>query len=228
MVSPKSTRAVRTNAEVIEAFEGRFELDFYTWPFIVGGPPADPTWQGMAAALREAFSPGSHVYSPGFAAPLTLMALDRYEGVRSVVCHGIAMPPATLLAAGEKALADAVTLTYRAPKGSGTREISRLLQPEASDEHNIAISALIDSDINWPLYEATEKSYETLNLLAEQPRLNMPVLYVEPQPIGLPGFDDMTELFLRIVPDARILRQGGQSAADVAAEVVRFMEEAEN
>lgn len=174
-------------------------VDVFEWPCIKAGPDVAPTWEAAADALAETFSHGLHVVVAGGDSPIVLAALARSEArLGSLAVAGIRPPPATLRALGFDDLADATSALYRVDHAY---QFLRLLMDGAAEDTIAHWAETMDGDIDWPYAVQFRASYEQLNLLREEVRVDMPVLYLDPA-ARVVGYTEMREVFLRWAPEA--------------------------
>lgn len=199
-LTPASCLEVEGIRTAIERLRDSFIVDVFHWPTMKGGPAAEASWRGAAASLRDAISPGSHVFLMGSAA-LGLMAVTGgATQLRSFISDGMRVPPATLSALGMAAVADAAASAYRDPRNF--QRVSVYMEG-AREEEIAALAARIDAEVDWPYSAGFIRSWMGLNLLNENPSLDVPTLYLEPA-IRTPGLTDLADVFLRFVPHAEV------------------------
>lgn len=181
----------------------RFVVELFTWQTVVGTPRTEPTWQASVAHLRTALETPAHVVTSGSQAAVVLVALSGLETALSLVCAGIAVPPATLRAMGMASHADASAATvsrFRLGRG-GTYYILRGSMEGASDQEIEEVAQKVDAEIDLAFLGELTKSWEGLDLVHEKPRITCPTLYLNAH---LPLYEDMDQVFRRIVPSAEV------------------------
>jgi hypothetical protein len=180
----------------------RFEVSVFNWPTMKRGPSAEPTWQAVVELLRQAITPGTHVVDAGPAASLSLLAVsdDRAQAA-SLVTGGMIVPPATLRALGMTSQAVGSSVFFGL--SNSTHQLARLNLQGADEEVMRSVSDSFDEAINWPYLSLFQQSLQTLNLVEEDPRPSLPVLYLDP-PLQAVGYAEMAEVMLRFAPQARV------------------------
>jgi hypothetical protein len=169
-VSPATAELIGGPRAAFDELRPRFELDVFTWPCIKGGADVPPTWEVAARLIREALSPGCHVIAAGDAVWLAFLAIGEAPvSVRSVTCGAPGIPDATLRALGDSSLAEASTLTYTT--GQHARGLGAALSAAAATR--------LRADLDLARYEALMASWESINLLEEQPLVTAPCLFLE-------------------------------------------------
>jgi hypothetical protein len=107
LFSPAEYEHLPACKAALDSLRSSLPVDVFSWPWVEGAEPAEPTWEGLVSAIRKA-SPGCHLVASGPAsAPAAVMSLDRnVGGVRSFIASGMSPPVATLRALGMDTLAD--------------------------------------------------------------------------------------------------------------------------
>ena len=198
-LAPRTVEQAPAFKEVLKALRQDYQVDVFAWPGTVDGPTAPPTWEGAAAALRAALSPGCHVLLGGGAVAVGLMTLGRgVHPARSVVADHMDLPNATLRALGLSTLAEASDLLGRLEHPeSWLRTLTGFVGLEAAKAGA--------SDVDRAYLRQFSESWENLNLVDEAPSVAVPALYLAP-PEGDPDFPEGEQVraFLRFAPDAAV------------------------
>jgi class 3 adenylate cyclase len=246
MASPRGAETIPASAYAIEQLRSYFDVDVFAWPHVHGGADVPPTWQGAVGALREAFSPGVHVLSMETSTPIAVMALagdsdsdaggrtsraTRVELARSFATAGISFSPATLRSLGMGAMAQAASAGSLFNRSY--QWVRHVMQGANEDEWTRYAQAL-DADINWQYFAEFRASYDSLDLVAEKPLVNIPTLYLDKPPgKSVFGAEIRQRVFKTFVPDAetRELReewgnrlQDARTGRDFADPVISFIQ----
>jgi hypothetical protein len=202
-ISPTGCRVLAGLRAALNDFNARFAVELFNWPTVSGTRRTEPTWQAAAAQLREILDRPSHVVTMGSPAAIVLMALDGLGSVESLICAGMAVPPATLRAMGMSSHTDASAATvsrFRLGRG-GTYYILRGSMEGASDAEIDDVARKLDAEIDLAFLGTVTASWEDLDLIREKPAIACPTLYLNPH---LPLYEDMDEVFRRIVPACEV------------------------
>lgn len=101
----------------------------------------------------------------------------------------------------------------------------------ADEEMWTEVARAFDSDVDWNLARKQMALAEELDLEVDSPRLEkVPTLYLD-SPLSVAGFEEMTEVFLRYAPNARVERlsiwpgrlQDPESGLDLAGKATAFI-----
>jgi hypothetical protein len=199
--SPAACEQVPAIRTALDAFREGHEVEVFRWPCTRGGPDAPPTWAGAAGALREQLDGDCHVVSMGAATAVSLMALDgQGERVGSYVAAGMSTPPATLREAGLDSVAAGAEAMFNWMR---SYQYIRLVMQGASEDVWTRTADMMDLDVDWDHTVALQRSMGELNLIARAPKITCPTLYLD-SPLNVAGFADVRDIFLRLVPGARV------------------------
>jgi class 3 adenylate cyclase len=228
LFSPAGYEQLPACKAALDSLRSALPVDVFSWPWVEGAEPAEPTWEGTVSAIRKAASPGCHLVASGPASvPAALMSLDRNAGgVRSFIASGMSPPVATLRALGMDTLADVaeapqVNIDTRPQAGRAGRartsyQFVRLIAMGASEEEIrreqqlFAAQRLDDNHV-----AATTRSFDELDMVELAPLVTVPSLYLE-YPTQMAQWSGMAEVFLRFAPGAEVdeLASWGQAMHD--------------
>jgi class 3 adenylate cyclase len=195
--SPENVGKIPAVGAILDELRSHFDVEIFRWPTIRGAPHVPPTWQACAEVLRQALVATHHIVAMWGNVALCLLALkDRSLPVRSFVCDGMSVPPATL---------KALSMDELLPGAQAAHQIDALWQGhrwvmEGASEDQLAHRQSLRAADPAYVHEFLD-SWAQLNLLDENPQVDIPCLYVE-IPIGYPGWSGMFEVFRRFVPRA--------------------------
>jgi hypothetical protein len=215
----------------LDEFRKRFEVEVYSWPWTVDGQREAHTWDQMLTDLRAAMGGDRHVVGMGAATLQLLLALkDHEDRAASLTCAGFSVPPGTLRSLGHPSVASAAAAMF---SWQSTYQYVRLVMAGADEELWTEVARALDVDVDWKLAREQMSQAEDLDLEIDPPRLKeIPTLYLD-APLSVAGFAEMTEVFLRYAPHARVeeLRmwpgrlQDPESGLDLAIKATAFIQE---
>lgn len=213
----------------LDEFRKRFEVNLYSWPWTVDGRKDATSWEAMLADLRSAMGGDRHVVAMGAATLQLLLALkDHEDQAASLTCAGFSVPPGTLRSLGHHSVANAAAAMFR---WQSSYQYVRLVMAGADEEMWTEVARAFDSDVDWNLARKQMALAEELDLEVDSPRLEkVPTLYLD-SPLSVAGFEEMTEVFLRYAPNARVERlsiwpgrlQDPESGLDLAGKATAFI-----
>jgi hypothetical protein len=223
MISAGAARTLPQTQSLIKGLESVFEVEVAHLPG-VGGPPTEPTWQAVAAWLADQMQVSRHIVCSGFASALVLVAASRAPAQpRSLSMGGFLAPPATLRSLEMPELADAARVAFEMNAvPAGSFEMTRMVNPDREVPELERLSKIVNEDIDWPFYANLMQSYQELDLTVDKPRLACPVRFANFK-VGMPGFDDMREVVVGLIPQVEVVEMDRWVGADAAARIVEFI-----
>jgi hypothetical protein len=229
--SPRTIEAIPSCRTALDIFRSELEVIVYGWPYVRGGHGGPANWQGEVSALRELFTADCHVLSFGGTAALAVAAINGRPSVRSFTCDGMFPPLATLRSLGLSSAAEAAEVPIRASR-SGLSQYVRYLMPGETSANIARFIRLLDEDIDWAREQEHADSYLSLDLVAEDARVEAPSLCLQ-LPIPIAGYDEDGVILKRFVPNVTVEPFEPWGFNDVAGgtrlaeRVLRFIREVE-
>jgi hypothetical protein len=213
----------------IDEFRKRFEVETYSWPWTVDGRRSARSWEEMLDDLRSAMGGDRHVVTMGAATLQLLLALKDHENAAvSLTCAGFSVPPGTLRSIARNSEASAASAMFR---WQSSYQYVRLVMAGADEDMWTDVAHAFDVDVDWAQAREQMSLAEELDLEVDPPRLQkIPTLYLD-SPLSVAGFAEMTEVFLRYAPNARVERlsiwpgrlQDPESGLDLARKAIAFI-----
>jgi hypothetical protein len=174
-------------ASSLSTIESRFPLTVFHSPSLIGGPRVPPTWQGAAQALETHLGPDTHVIAIADAGAVALHALAKgSDRASSLVLSAFTPPDETLRSIGLGGMAAASETITRLTDDAW--DIGMLLQGADSDWIR-KTQADINAEVDWPYFREFGASWESIDLVRQQPRVGVPALIQEGQG-GNTGFPE--------------------------------------
>lgn len=232
LVSAGACEKVTGISAALAEFRKRFQVDVYHWPWMVGGRREAASWEGVLDDLRGAMGRECHVVAMGAATGNLLLALrDHEDAAATLTCAGFSVPPGTLRALGLMSVAGAAAAMFR---WQSNYQYVRLVMAGADEQTWTSVAHAMDADVDWSLAARHMEKLEELDLEAERVRLSsVQTLYLD-SPLQVAGYAEMTEIFLRFVPQARVEElkiwpgrlQDRESGLDLSGTVIPFIDAA--
>ena len=233
LISPDACEALPAIRSALEDLRKRFTVDVFAWPWVAGGKSSANGLSGTAEQLRASMSQDCHVVTMGSGTVNLLIALDGNEELAaSLTCAGFSVPPATLRSLDRPSVASGASAMFR---WKSSYQYVRLVMPGADEEVWTEAAKVLDRDVDWQRAGVTLQEMEECDLEVSGPRVSaIPALYLD-SPLSVAGFAEMTEIFLRYVPQAKVEElaawpgrmQDSETGRDLSRKVIAFIEAVE-
>lgn len=200
--SPDHCEEIPAIRRALDEFRREFEVTVFHWPCLYGGARVGTDWQAVVANLSDSLDSDTHLVTMGGSA-LALVALGTAGAeARSFATDGLTVPPATLEALDLPTMAEGSAALFQLESGY---QFARLHMQGADEETLDSTARRLDSDIDLNALRRMLASYETLDLVAEAPRVDLPTLYLDPPlPLAASSGHEVRDIFLRFAPEASV------------------------
>jgi hypothetical protein len=227
-ISAECCESIAGIRALLDDLRAAFDVSVFQSPARRGSLAKEATIDAAVEVFAAAFPADGHVVTMGGSTALVLTALGRTgKAVRSLSVAGMWVPGATLRALGMPDIADVAVGT---PNFNSSYQYFRLVMEGASEEQIDTTARQANAEIDGAFAAELSVPFGALNLTREPPVL-APTLYLD-SPLPVAGFAEVTELFLKLAPQAEVEtldRWPGrlherETGRDLSSKVIPFIE----